>query len=200
MKESTRKLIVTLLAAVILFVGIYALYNKLSGQFALQTVPDSRPDGEITYTEEQGEVSQSQTEEKVWAAPDFTMVDGSGAEVSLSRFFGKPIVLNFWASWCPPCKAEMPHFEQAFKDNPDIEFIMLNVTVSDSMSDAQKLIADLGYTFPVYYDTEGIGAYIYGATSLPTTFFIGADGNLVTYGVGQLSEASLAKGIEMIKE
>jgi len=199
MKGSSRTLIVGILAAVVLFVGVYALYHKLSGEYGLQTVPDSVA-GEVTSTDQPGTVSDTESQQKVYPAPDFIMLDAEGEEVSLSDFFGKPIVLNFWASWCPPCKAEMPHFEEAYKNNPDVQFIMLNVTASDSMSEAKRLISDKGYTFPVYFDADGMASYMYGASSLPTTFFIGADGNLVTYGVGQLSEASLAKGLEMIKE
>jgi len=194
MKKS-KLLFLWVLVAVVLFGGIYVLYNKLSAGYS----PDSFYQT-VTVTDEEGEVENSQTEPKKYPAPDFVMQTPDGSEVRLSDYFGKPIVLNFWASWCPPCKGEMPHFEEAFKNNSDINFIMLNVTASDSMTDAKAFVEENGYTFPVFYDTDGMASYIYGAASLPTTFFIDAEGNLVTYAVGALSAEKLDIGLGFIKE
>lgn len=174
---------------VLLFVGAFFLYDSLREDYA---------PGGLASREE----SENPEPEQPVAAPDFTAVDGEGNEVSLSDYFGKPVVLNFWASWCPPCKAEMPHFESAYQENADIQFLMVNMTTSsrESLTAAKEFIQAEGYTFPVLFDTEGNAAAAYGASSLLVTFFIDSDGNLVTYGVGMLSAEILEKGIGMITE
>lgn len=132
-------------------------------------------------------------------ATDFTMKDGDGSDVNLSDFFGKPIVLNFWATWCPPCKSELPAFENAYKNyGEDVHFIMLNQTdgARDTFDVVKKFISDNGYTFPVYYDTAFNGTYAYSAFSIPTTVLIDADGNFVKSHVGAMSEATLVAYID----
>ena len=131
-------------------------------------------------------------------APDFTVVDGEGTSVTLSEQRGKPVVVNLWASWCPPCKAEMPHFEQAYQENPDVVFMMVNLAVSDRREDAQSFLDQSGYTFPVYYDLTGQAAAVYNVSSIPMTLFIDASGNLVSYKVGMLNEQELADNIARI--
>ena len=201
MKGSSRTLIVGILAAVVLFVGVYALYHKLSGEYGLQTVPDSVA-GEVTSTDQPGTVSDTESQQKVYPAPDFIMLDAEGEEVSLSDFFGKPIVLNFWASWCPPCKAELPDFDKVCKERKDIQFIMLNVAdgQSETVASAKKYIEGEGYSFPVYFDTMLEGSSKYGASSIPMTFFINAKGEVVTYASGMIDEQTLLKAIDMIDD
>ena len=158
----------------------------------------SRPDN--SDQSESGSKNES-TEENINLAPDFTVLDKDGNEVKLSDYFGKPIVLNFWASWCYYCTLEMPDFEAAYKNNPDIQFLMVNVTDGDSetVESAKKFIETNGYTFPVFFDTELEAASTYGASGLPMTFFISASGELTAYGSGMLSAEDLEYGISMIK-
>ena len=93
----------------------------------------------------------------------------------------------------------MPEFEEAYQTyGEDIQFIMLNCTIGDSKEDAKSLIEDNGYTFPVFFDTTGEASYSYGANSIPITFFIDAEGNLVTYAMGALSGDMLEKGIRYL--
>lgn len=127
-------------------------------------------------------------------APDFTMLDKDGNAVKLSDLVGKPIVLNFWASWCPPCKAEMPDFEKAYqKYGDDVVFVMLNLTdgYSETVATAKAHIASCGYTFPVYFDTTGAGGYYYEVSAIPQTCFINARGQLVSTMVGMLDGETL---------
>ena len=134
-------------------------------------------------------------------APDFTVTDRSGNPVKLSDLRGKPVILNFWASWCGPCKSEMPEFEEAYlKYGKDIHFMLVNVTDGsrETVEVARSYIDGQGYTFPIYFDTTLEAAIEYGASSIPLTFFLDANGNFVAYGSGALDAATLQKGINMI--
>ena len=136
------------------------------------------------------------------SAPDFVVYDANGNQVRLSDFFGKPIVLNFWASWCGPCRSEMPHFQEMYeKWGDEVVFLMVNVTGggNDTQADAMSFIQSGGYTFPVFFDLALDGASAYGVTGFPTTYFINANGDPVTYAVGALSAATLQRGIDMIR-
>jgi len=135
-------------------------------------------------------------------APDFTVVDAAGGEVKLSSLFGKPIVLNFWASWCPPCKGEMPEFNTVYQElGGDVAFVMVDLVDGqrETVAKGKKHVADQGFTFPVYFDTTGEAGNVYGIASIPTTLFIDKDGYIVTGAQGAIDEATLRKGIELIK-
>jgi len=134
-------------------------------------------------------------------APDFTVYDSEGNQVHLSDFFGKPIILNFWASWCGPCKMEMPDFNTAYATyKEEISFLMINMTDGsrETIETASSFITEQGYSFPVFYDTDYSAAITYSATSLPTTYFIDANGNLIAHAKGAIDADTLQKGIDMI--
>ncbi len=132
-------------------------------------------------------------------APDFTVLDKDGNTVKLSDFRGKPVVLNFWATWCPPCKQELPDFNQAaeaYKD--DVVFLMVNLTDGqrETVDIVKAFVADNGYTFPVYFDTAYSAANAYMVSSIPTTYFINAKGEAVNYKIGMMTAAELESGIK----
>ena len=136
------------------------------------------------------------------AAPDFTVYDRDGNEVKLSDFLGKPVVLNFWASWCGPCKMEMPDFDEIYLELGDeVQFLMINLTdgTSETVEGASGFIAQQGYSFPVFYDTSGMAATVYGVQSIPTTYFIDDEGYAITYAVGAISGDMLRQGIDLIR-
>ena len=121
--------------------------------------------------------------------------------VKLSDFFGKPIVLNFWASWCPPCKAELPAFDDACKKyEGKVTFLMVNMTDNqmETVEVAKDFIKTYGYDFPVYFDVSYEAAMAYGVRSIPQTYFINAEGEVVATATGMISAAQLEKGIGMI--
>ncbi len=134
-------------------------------------------------------------------APDFVMYDENETEYNLSSFYGKGIVLNFWASWCGPCKIEMPTFQDAYEVyGEDVHFLMVNLTGWEySINDGKDYINDTNYTFPVYYDLEGTASSIYGFDSIPRTIFIDKEGNIVDKHTGTISQKDLISGIEGIK-
>lgn len=139
---------------------------------------------------------QSQ-DNKYPSAYNFKMQDLNGNEIQLSSLAGKPIVLNFWASWCPPCKAEMPELESAYKKCGDqINFVM--VSVDDTLSDAKGFYEGSPYTFPVYFDNSGMGSYLYSISSIPQTFFINSQGKIISSHVGAITGEQLENAINIL--
>lgn len=138
-------------------------------------------------------------------ASDFTIYDAEGNAVHLSDFAGGPVVINFWASWCPPCKAELPDFEAAYKDNEKnggtVQFLMVDLTDGEreTKETADAFLAENGYTFPVYYDLDYSAAYTYGIRSIPMTLFVDADGYIADDYVGQINAQTLQEGLDKIR-
>lgn len=182
--------------------------NADSSTAANETKPDNDSTNTVTNETNSSETSSQDSEqtndsssETKNLAPNFTVYDLDGNEINLTDFFGKPIIVNFWASWCGPCKMEMPDFNEAYANYKDeIEFLMINMTDGsrETVEKASSFIAELGYTFPVYYDTEYSAAITYSVTSLPTTYFINAEGEAVAHARGAIDAQTLQKGIDMI--
>ena len=153
------------------------------------------------YEPEGNEPSSAASSEEHELAPDFVVYDEDGKPVSLSDFRGKPVVVNFWATWCGYCVQEMPSFEKAFLEYGDeVVFMVINVTdgQSETKEDAMAFVAENGYTFPVYYDTELSATYAYGAYSLPATGFIDSEGVFISGQTGMMSEEKLFEKIESL--
>ena len=133
-------------------------------------------------------------------APDFTAQTHNGATVTLSDFTangGRPVVLNFWATWCPPCRIEMPHFEAAAQlYGPDVA--ILGVNQAESPGTIANYATDHGLSYPLLVDQEMTVNHLYGILNLPTTVFIDANGIVREVLVGTMSRAVLEERIEKL--
>lgn len=190
--KQKKTVLVLLLAFVLLLGGAYLLYTRLEGSvntYQLSAQETRAPDG-TAASEMPGPVP----------APDFTVYDEAGNEVRLSDYLGKPVVVNFWASWCGPCRMEMPEFQEKHLElGGEVQFLMINMTGGrETVETARDFIAGQGYTFPVLYDTEGDAAVTYGAYALPTTYFIDAEGYAIAQARGAINSETLQAGIDMV--
>ena len=203
MKKKTS-LVVLILALVVLIGGAYVLYGRLSADtrpdnLSAQTPQTTQTTGETEAPEDPA--APEETEPPKVEAPDFTVENANGEEVKLSDYVGKPIVLNFWASWCSPCKSEMPEFNAAWEElEGEVQFLMVNMTDGsrETVDTAKEYVEGEGFTFPVLFDTNSEAAIAYGAYSLPTTYFIDAEGYLVARAVGAIDGETLQKGLDLI--
>lgn len=200
-----------LLLLVLLLGGARLLYGRLSAeaapeQLALssgETQKEALPQGGDVISSPAEDAESGEEEEEAAPAPDFMAEDAEGKVVKLSDFKGKPVVLNFWASWCGPCKREMPEFDEAYAEfGEEVQFLMVNLTdgAREDRRSASAFIEKEGYRFPIYFDTAGDGAASYAVYSIPSTYFIDADGFVRGQVKGALSGETLREGIGMIRE
>ncbi len=133
-------------------------------------------------------------------APAFTLpnLDGTGT-ISLERYKGKVVVLNFWASWCVPCKEENPALTDFWERYRGTNVVLLGVVFQDSTSAAREYTARLGNTWPTAVDESGQVALSYGVFGPPETYFIGADGVIAGRHIGPIDAATLINGVETLR-
>lgn len=174
--NTRKKTLIWFVGAVLLFALIGLLYQQLGSKYQ----PESSA-GAAVYEE----------------AQDFTLENLEGEQVTLSDYRGKPVVLNFWASWCPPCQSEMPGFEKLsnqYEKTGEVVFLMVNLTDGDRETKdiALQYLSDHNYTMNVLFDQKVEVASAYGISSIPATYFIDAEGFIRKINVGAMKESSLA--------
>jgi cytochrome c biogenesis protein CcmG/thiol:disulfide interchange protein DsbE len=126
----------------------------------------------------------------------FETLDGDG-EIRLSDYRGKAVVLNFWASWCEPCKDEAPLLEEAWQRYRAEGLVVLGIDAQDFRSDAERFVERYGLTYPIAYDGNGASLGRFGNTGFPETWFLGRDGRLVgEHIVGPFDEERLQRNVE----
>ncbi len=126
-------------------------------------------------------------------APDFTLSDLQGKQVVLSQHAGEVVVLNFWATWCGPCKQEIPAFAKFHTEHPEIP--LYGISVDDKLSTKQLEVHSerLGINYPVLHDRYSIASSDYGVQNLPTTIVVGADGTVIAAHAGALTLSRLER-------
>ena len=170
-------------------------------QLPESTDPDHSTESQEPEEPEESTKPEEPKKELTNPAPSFTVLDYNGNQVELSDYIGKPIVLNFWATWCYYCKVEMPEFERARQENPDVLFLLVNATDGEyeTVDSAKFFIESNGYGFEIVFDTLSQAQNAYHITGYPTTYFIDEVGNLVAYARGAISYNTIMEGIRRIK-
>ena len=155
----------------------------------------------VAFTPAQDAPPMSAIQEKLWKAgfgipqqamdaPEFSAEDMDGREVSLSSLKGKVTLLNLWATWCPPCRAEMPSMEKLYQELKDSNFTILAISTPTPPRETREKIVDFinenGYTFPVLIDDSREVSNLYGSGSIPTSWIIDAEGKVLARFVGAM--------------
>ncbi|MDR3019498.1 MAG: redoxin domain-containing protein [Treponema sp.] len=183
LKNKSKIIIITVVLAVVI-AGAIISYNRLG-----------------KHLENSDSINTDKSNNRI-KAPDFSMINSEGKTIKLSDMKGKPIVLNFWASWCPPCRIEMPDFDRVWKElGDDTHFMMVCLVdgIQETVKKGSDYISGQGFSFPVYFDTRQEGAQAYGIRSIPTTFFIDSEGFIVSRAQGAINESALRSRIELIR-
>ncbi|MFQ5343028.1 MAG: redoxin domain-containing protein [Anaerolineae bacterium] len=177
--------------------------TMLAERFVSENPPPGDVSGKSTYEawvkalQKQGDIqiltgdSASKTVKMGQPAPDFTLRGPSGETIRLTDFAGQPLLVNFWATWCPPCRLEMPLLEQTYEKLKDDGLVVLAVDVQEGPELANPYIAEMGLTFPVALDRAGAVASAYRVTGLPTSVFVDANGVVTDIHRGALVESTL---------
>ena len=131
-------------------------------------------------------------------APQFAMQLLGGGEFQLSDHEGRPLVINFWASWCPPCRQESPAFERQWRRYRDTGIQFVGVDIQDDVSDAEAYVREFGLTFPNGLDPDGKITIDYGVIGLPVTFFVGSSGIVEGRWVGAIPEEKLEEWVNTL--
>ncbi|MCL2655663.1 MAG: TlpA family protein disulfide reductase [Coriobacteriia bacterium] len=206
-------------ALVVLLVGALLIYNHFEGKIgggaastSTETTATASADTTATSPTEGAETTgQAAAAEgdtgipgvantATQSVPDFTMTDANGTALTLSGFRGLPTIMNFWASWCPPCREELDAFQKMYDTyGTSVNFIMLNVGgQGDTVASVKKFCADRGYTFPVYFGEGSDATTLFGVTGIPETVFLDAYGHSYGKVVGGMPESMLAKAMVLL--
>jgi peroxiredoxin len=181
-----KNILIGFLLVVMVIWGVYDFEAK-----KLDTQKTITPTSEQTNTAS----NKKSSVEKGDIAPDFTLQTIDGKNYRLSDFHGKKVLLNFFATWCPPCKGEMPHMEEFYKQNKDDGIVVLAVNLTTGESDPNnslpKFISNYGLTFPVLLDRQGNIGDIYQAFSIPTSYFIDTKGVIQNKMVGGMDKETM---------
>ncbi len=124
-------------------------------------------------------------------APDFTLKDLDGNSVRLSDFRGKVVFLNFWATWCPPCRAEMPDIEKVHQKYKDQDVVVLGVDLRENASTVRAFVEDGGYTWVFLLDTTGEVGSMYSVSAIPTSYFVDKKGIIRAVTIGGMTAATI---------
>ena len=212
MNNRKKTLLLALVLALVL-IGAAVGYRTLSAEQSPQITPmpvqqNTSPEEEQTDVPEEQEedldIDWTEEEEPQVAldtAPDFTAQDMEGNTVQLSELLDRPVILNFWATWCPPCREELPCFQAAYETYGDrVRFMMVNLTdgVEDTPESVAAFAAENGLTLPIYCDTEESAMEPYSIYAIPVTVAVARDGSVVWSQVGSLDSETLEQVIQML--
>ena len=203
--NNNKKLIIFVigfLCFAIFLVSSYLGYHFLASKYSKKNISNETQNSENVKIKNEDSTKKSEKDKVM--AKDFIVYDENLKEVKLSDYRGTPVVLNFWASWCPPCKSEMPYFNEISKkySKDKVAILMINLTDGqrETMSKAQKYIKDNNYDMKVLFDNKMDAANNYNISAIPRTIFIDREGYIVKDDSGAITKEELESQIKLLLE
>ena len=193
--DKKKSIIIWTTAIILVVIAVYSTYQYNNSPTPLPTpIIDSQAENPAEQINPEEEVPDSID------ALDFTLEDMNGNKVALSDYKGKTIFLNFWASWCDPCKYEMPFIEQLYQDTKDSDLVIITINLQEAKSVASKFMTDNKYHFPVWLDSEGDVANQYGVSGIPLSLLINKDYKIISAHQGAMENYEVLKEfVEQLK-
>lgn len=195
-----KNLFAILLTAVLITIAVGNFWVKKPTSNEPESNKETNDESAYIATDEP-EGNNEADDESVYIAPDFELQTLQGETVRLSDYIGKKVLVNFWATWCTSCKAELPHMQRFYEHHQDkgVEILAVNVTSQDNGKAAVEDIAtQYGLTYKLLLDEDGFAAMDYQILSLPTSFFINEEGHIVEAIAGPMDEAFMTELMEQI--
>ncbi|WP_040328968.1 cytochrome c biogenesis protein/redoxin [Clostridium ihumii] len=193
--------IIILAGAIMIFNGFRNINDKLLINNESSNITNNSTETQDKNTTND-KAENSSDESKIYPI-DFTLIDQYGKKHTLSEYKGKTVFLNFWATWCPPCRAEMPHIEELYKEynenNDDVVILGVaspNLGREGTLDEISNYLKKEKYTFPVIFDNDGPLVYQYGINAFPTTFIINKEGYISKYIPGAIDKETMKNLIE----
>ena len=194
-----KKKLIVFIAAIVVGISIYTVnnYNTSNAKAANESTikNDSAQSNSNKTTTEPTLIKPDFVKTK---AIDFKLKDLEGKELSLSDLKGKKVFLNFWATWCPPCKAEMPEIEKLYQETKNSDLVIVAVEIGEPLSTVKPFIDSNKYNFKVLLDSDQSVAAKYNISSIPTSYFIDVDGNIVSKSVGGMNIDQMKASIKAL--
>ncbi len=185
------KLVIYIIVFILILIGANILYYNIKNN-----------NKEYINQMQEEQIEGQKEQQDANFAIDFTVYDKENNAINLSDYKGKPIVVNFWATWCNPCKMELPDFNEVYEqEKENVIFLMVNATdgMQEMKEKAIEFVEKEKYTFPVYYDMEEEAIQNYRITGFPTTIFIDKNFNIITEYQGMIDKDILIQNINKIK-
>jgi thiol-disulfide isomerase/thioredoxin len=199
-----KSIIIWSAAIILVIIAVYTTTNYNAKSSIAKNPPQQAVQATPTPSPTPADSSQSgsqPTESKINLMDnyDFTLEDLNGNKVTLSQLKGKKVYLNFWATWCPPCKAEMPDIEKLYQETKDSDLVILAVNVNEDKKTVQDFIAKNKYNFPILLDVKGEVSQLYQVSGIPTSYFIDTKGFLDNGATGGIPLESMKEFVNNLK-
>ena len=193
-----KKFLIVIIAAIIVGVSIYTVNTY--------TASSSKPNSSVKNTDKNSTTQNNVPTKPIGIKPSviktkaigFKLKDLSGKELSLNDLKGKKVFLNFWATWCPPCKAEMPEIEKLYQETKNTDLVIVAVEIGEPLSTVKSFIDNNKYNFKVLIDPDQTVAVQYNIASIPTSYFIDADGNIISKSIGGMNIDEMKASIKAL--
>ena len=185
-----KKTLIVLIAAIVIGISIFTVNNYNTSNTKAKSVQEATSKNDSDQSNSSNATTDTiginPNASKIKAA-DFKLKDLEGKELSLSDLKGKKVFLNFWATWCPPCKAEMPEIEKLYQETKNSDLVIVTIEIGEPLDTVKSFIDSNNYHFKVLSDPDQSVAAQYNIASIPSSYFIDVDGNIISKHSGAMN-------------